>query len=73
MFRKHAVSPEKAAAAILRGAKRNRYWVYTSADIRLIHLLQRYFPPGYWAIMTGMNIAANRALPAVGRARRDEA
>ena len=27
--------------------RRNRYWVYTSFDIRLVHWLQRYFPPGY--------------------------
>ena len=72
-FRKRAVSPEHAAEAILRGVRRNRYWVYTSPDIRLAHLLQRWFPPGYVLLMKGMNAAANRALPQVGRAVRDDA
>jgi NAD(P)-dependent dehydrogenase (short-subunit alcohol dehydrogenase family) len=72
-FRKRAVSPEQAAAAILRGVKRNRYWVYTSPDIRIAHLAQRYFPPGYWAAMTVMNRVANKALPQVGRAVREDA
>ena len=71
-FRKRAASPEQAAAAILRGVRRNRYWVYTSADIRLVHLLQRWFPPGYALAMTVMNRVANRALPQVGRAVRDD-
>lgn len=73
-FRKHAVSPERAAESILRGATRNRYWVYTSTDIRLAHLLQRYFPPGYVLAMTILNRGANLALPAVQKAvREDEA
>lgn len=71
-FRKHAVSPDQAAASILRGMKKNRYWVYTSVDIRLAHLLQRYFPPGYWLAMTILNRAANLALPAVQKAVRVE-
>lgn len=72
-FRKRAVSPEHAAEAILRGVRRNRYWVYTSPDIRLVHLLQRVFPPGYVLAMKVMNTAANRALPQVGRAAREDA
>jgi NAD(P)-dependent dehydrogenase (short-subunit alcohol dehydrogenase family) len=72
-FRKRAVSPEHAAEAILSGVKRNRYWVYTSRDIRLVHVLQRLFPPGYALAMRVMNAAANRALPQVGRAVRDDA
>ncbi|HET7683835.1 MAG TPA: SDR family oxidoreductase [Marmoricola sp.] len=71
-FRKRAVSPEEAAEAILRGVRRNRYWVYTSPDIRWMHLLQRYFPPGYVLAMKAMNAAANRILPAVGAARRKD-
>jgi NAD(P)-dependent dehydrogenase (short-subunit alcohol dehydrogenase family) len=71
-FRKRAVTPEHAAAAILRGVKRNRYWVYTSPDIRVAHLAQRYFPPGYVAAMTIMNRVANKALPQVGRAVRHD-
>lgn len=69
-FQKRAVSPEEAAAAIWRGALRNRYWVYTSHDIRLAHWLQRYFPPGYAVAMRILNAGANRVLPAVEKARR---
>lgn len=69
-FRSRAVSPDDAAAAIWRGALRNRYWVYTSADIRLAHLLQRWFPPGYALAMRAFNAGANRLLPDVERARR---
>jgi NAD(P)-dependent dehydrogenase (short-subunit alcohol dehydrogenase family) len=71
-FRKRAVTPEHAAEAILRGVRRNRYWVYTSPDIRIAHLAQRYFPPAYVLAMTVMNRVANRALPQVGRAVRDD-
>jgi NAD(P)-dependent dehydrogenase (short-subunit alcohol dehydrogenase family) len=72
-FRKRAVTPEKAAAAILEGVRKNRYWVYTSPDIHVAHLAQRYFPPGYWVAMTVMNRVANKALPQVGRAVREDA
>jgi NAD(P)-dependent dehydrogenase (short-subunit alcohol dehydrogenase family) len=71
-FRKRAVPPEQAAASILRGVHRNRYWVYTSNDIRLAHLLQRYFPPGYALVMRAMNAGATRVLPDVDRATRQE-
>jgi len=71
-FHKRAVTPEKAAEAILRGVHRNKYWVYTSNDIRMIHLLQRYFPPGYALAMHGMNVGANKVLPDVARATRKE-
>jgi NAD(P)-dependent dehydrogenase (short-subunit alcohol dehydrogenase family) len=69
-FRRHAVTPEQAARSILAGVRRNRFWVYTSPDIRLLHLLQRWFPPGYVLAMTVMNRLANKALPDVRRARR---
>ena len=72
-FRKRAVTPEKAAAAILRGVRKNKYWVYTSPDIYVAHLAQRWFPPGYVLAMTIMNRVANRALPDVGRAVREDA
>ncbi len=69
-FKKRAVTPEHAAAAILTGVRRNRFWVYTSPDIRVAHLAQRFFPPGYVLAMKLMNSVANRALPQVGRAVR---
>ncbi|MDT4913153.1 MAG: hypothetical protein QOC66_2281 [Pseudonocardiales bacterium] len=65
-FRKRAVTPEQAAAAILRGMRRNRYLVYTSRDIQMIHLLQRLCPPAYVLIMRGMNLAMRRTLPVTG-------
>jgi NAD(P)-dependent dehydrogenase (short-subunit alcohol dehydrogenase family) len=64
-FRRRAVPPEQAAAAILRGVRRNRYLVYTSRDIQAIFLLQRLFPPGYALLMRAMNAGLRRALPAV--------
>ncbi|WP_435769187.1 SDR family oxidoreductase [Nocardioides sp. SYSU DS0651] len=69
-FRRRAVSPERAAEAIWRGVRRNRFWVYTSPDVRVAHWAQRWFPPGYVLAMRALNLGANRALPAVERARR---
>lgn len=71
-FKKRAVSPQQAAESILDGVKRNKYWVYTSHDIRFIHFLQRHCSPLYVAAMRVMNFGANRALPAVAAARRSE-
>jgi NAD(P)-dependent dehydrogenase (short-subunit alcohol dehydrogenase family) len=65
-FRKRAVTPEQAAAAILRGVRRNRYLVYTSRDIQALHLVQRLCPPLYVLIMRGMNLAMRRTLPVAG-------
>jgi len=70
-FQSHAVTPEQAATAILRGVRRRRYWVYTSRDIHALHLLQRYFPPGYVIGMHAFNRIANRVLPDVQRATRE--
>jgi len=72
-FHERAVSPEEAAEAILKGVRRNRYWVYTSPDIRLVHTVQRLSPPAYVLTMKAMNRAANRVLPEVGQARKADA
>jgi NAD(P)-dependent dehydrogenase (short-subunit alcohol dehydrogenase family) len=72
-FRKRAISPEQAARAIVEGVRRNRYWVYTSTDIRLAHAAQRLCPPLYVALMRVFNAGANRALPEVQAARRGSA
>ncbi len=61
-FARHAVTPEKAAAAIVRGVERGRYLVYTSQDIRLLHWAQRYVPFVYTVIMRVMNQQARRLL-----------
>jgi NAD(P)-dependent dehydrogenase (short-subunit alcohol dehydrogenase family) len=50
-FRRHAATPEQAAARIIDGVERNRYWVYTSRDIRVAHFLQRRFETGYALVM----------------------
>jgi NAD(P)-dependent dehydrogenase (short-subunit alcohol dehydrogenase family) len=63
VFRRRAVTPEQAAAAILRGVRDNRYLVYTSRDIQALFLAQRMAPPVYNVIMRGMNLAMRRALP----------
>jgi NAD(P)-dependent dehydrogenase (short-subunit alcohol dehydrogenase family) len=62
-FRRHAVSPEKAAEAILRGVVSNRYLVFTSGDIRLLYHVQRLAPHFYNALMRGANAGMNRAMP----------
>ena len=60
-FARHAASPEKAAAAIVRGVEKGRYMVYTSQDIRLLHWTQRYVPFVYTMIMRVMNGQARGA------------
>jgi NAD(P)-dependent dehydrogenase (short-subunit alcohol dehydrogenase family) len=66
-FQRRAVTPEQAAESIIKGMGRGRYWVYTSRDIRLIHWVQRVFPPGYVGVMTIFNTVANRLIPEATR------
>jgi len=54
-FRRRAVSPERVAGTILAAVERNRYLVFTSIDIRIGHLLQRYAPPLYDRLMVRLN------------------
>jgi NAD(P)-dependent dehydrogenase (short-subunit alcohol dehydrogenase family) len=54
-FERRAVTPERAADAILRGVEKDRYLVFTSRDIRLGHWAQRFFPPAYEAAMRRLN------------------
>ncbi len=54
-FERHAVSPERVAERILGGIENDRYMVFTSADIRIGHWLQRYFPPAYERAMRRLN------------------
>jgi NAD(P)-dependent dehydrogenase (short-subunit alcohol dehydrogenase family) len=54
-FERRAVSPEHVAEKILAGIAKNRYLVFTSADIRLLFGLQRWFPPAYELIMRELN------------------
>jgi NAD(P)-dependent dehydrogenase (short-subunit alcohol dehydrogenase family) len=61
-FRKRASSPEAAAAAILDGIRRNRYWVYTSRDIQLGFWVQRKFAWPYEVTMRIANTQFDRIL-----------
>ena len=54
-FQQHAIKPEKAAAAIIDGVKRNRYMVFTSADIRMGHWFQNKFAWPYEQVMKKLN------------------
>ena len=54
-FERHAVSPEHVAGKVLAGIEKNRYLVFTSADIRAAFWLQRWFPPGYELVMRALN------------------
>jgi NAD(P)-dependent dehydrogenase (short-subunit alcohol dehydrogenase family) len=66
-FARHAASPEKAAAAIVRGVEKGRYLVYTSQDIRLLHWTQRYVPFAYNLLMRVFNQRARALLAKVRR------
>lgn len=50
-FQRHAKTPEHAANKIIAGVKKNRYWIFTSFDIRLGVFAQRFCPPLYEAAM----------------------
>ncbi|GAA1746695.1 SDR family oxidoreductase [Aeromicrobium alkaliterrae] len=64
-FEKHAVSPEKAAAAMVRAVEKGRHMAFTSGDIRFGWYGQRYVPVGYAAVMHALNKAARRTLRSV--------
>ena len=61
-FSGHAVTPEAAAARILAGVARNRFLVYTSADIRALYAFKRLAWLPYSAVMRGVNVLFTRAL-----------
>ncbi len=52
-FQRHAVTPEKAAAAIVRGVERDEYMVFTSLDIRAGYFIQRKLA---WPYELGMRL-----------------
>ena len=54
-FERHSVSPEHVAERIVEGVERNRYLVFTSADIRVLYWLQCKFPPAYEIVMRVLN------------------
>lgn len=54
-FERHAVSPEHVAEKIIEGIESDRYLVFTSADVRIGHWVQRHFPPAYELAMRKLN------------------
>jgi NAD(P)-dependent dehydrogenase (short-subunit alcohol dehydrogenase family) len=60
-FERRAVSPESVAQRILDAIEKNRYMVFTSADGRILHWLQRKFSPPYELAMRVMNRELDRA------------
>lgn len=60
-FRRHAVSPEQAAEAILRGVEQGKYLVFTSPDIAVGYWFQRKFALPYEWVMQGLNRYADNA------------
>lgn len=70
-FERRAVTPEAAAVAILKGILQNRYLVFTSADIAMLHLAQRLAPFVYRFVMRRLSdqmqavaVTARRERPA---------
>jgi NAD(P)-dependent dehydrogenase (short-subunit alcohol dehydrogenase family) len=63
-FRRHAKSPEQVAKQILDAVVHNRYLVYTSTDIRVLHLLERVVPPAY---RLAMRVANDRRVSVLER------
>jgi NAD(P)-dependent dehydrogenase (short-subunit alcohol dehydrogenase family) len=61
-FRRRAVTPEKAAAAILRGIRRDEYLVFTSSDTRVGHWFQRKFGFVYEHTMRRLNDRLHRTI-----------
>ncbi|OHU93346.1 SDR family oxidoreductase [Mycobacterium talmoniae] len=61
-FAGHAVSPEKAADKILAGVAKNRYLIYTSADIRALYAFKRLAWWPYSVAMRQVNVVFSRAL-----------
>jgi NAD(P)-dependent dehydrogenase (short-subunit alcohol dehydrogenase family) len=61
-FSGHAVSPEKAAEKILAGVAKNRFLIYTSADIRALYAFKRLAWWPYSVAMRQVNVVFTRAL-----------
>ncbi|ORV97891.1 SDR family oxidoreductase [Mycobacterium kyorinense] len=61
-FSGHAVTPEKAAEKILAGVAKNRYLIYTSADIRALYAFKRLAWWPYSVAMRQVNVFFTTAL-----------
>lgn len=72
-FHKVAVSPDKAAAAILKGIRKNRFLVYTSFDIRFGYWWARKFALPYEIVMRIANDRFDHLARVTGRAIEERA
>ena len=61
-FARHAVSPETVADKILAGVAKNRFLIYTSADIRALYMFKRTMWWPYSVAMRQANLVFTRAL-----------
>jgi NAD(P)-dependent dehydrogenase (short-subunit alcohol dehydrogenase family) len=68
-FQAHAISPDTAAAAILRGIRQRRYLVFTSLDIRVGYWFQRKFAMPYDLVMRLFNHVMHRVMQRHAQAR----
>jgi NAD(P)-dependent dehydrogenase (short-subunit alcohol dehydrogenase family) len=62
LFSGHAVAPEKVADRILAGIAKNRFLIFTSADIRALYAFKRLAWRPYSVVMTRVNVVLTRAL-----------
>ncbi|NKY55721.1 SDR family oxidoreductase [Nocardia flavorosea] len=69
LFTRHAVPPEKVAAAILKGIERNRFLVYSSFDIRFGYWWKRKFAFPYELLMRLANRQFSTLKQSVNRDR----
>lgn len=65
-FKSKAVSPDKAAKAMITGVTKGKYLIFTSADIRLAFLAQRYIPGLYNVGMLSLQKRIKNVAAAVG-------
>ena len=61
-FSGHAVSPQAVADKILAGISKNRFLIYTSADIRVLYLFKRTMWWPYSVAMRQANVVFTSAL-----------
>lgn len=59
-FQRHAVTPERAAEAILKGVRRGSYMIFTSPDIRVGYWFQQKFAWPYEVAMSLLNRQVSR-------------
>ncbi|MEO3757103.1 SDR family oxidoreductase [Mycobacterium sp. B14F4] len=62
LFVSHALSPETVADKILTGVRRNRFLIYTSADIRALYMFKRVAWWPYSVAMRQVSVLFTRAL-----------